>query len=428
MTAALLGLALLAAAPDASTIEWVHDDAPRAFATATKQKQLVAVEVWATWCHTCLSMKNYVLTQPELRAAAKQHVWLSVDYDLEKNAAFFAKFPASVFPTFLVLDPKTDTVVARWAGSGSAADMARFFAVTSAGDDPLSKGQRAIAEKRFEDARRIFERALAAKATKTDRHARTRLRLGWIETLYQTDKPACATEGMKHLDELDDSTQGADYAVLVGYCLPKVADAKARRAHRARLARHLARVAEQPGRRLEVDDRSAVLGALAELYTALDDPRAARAATTRRLALLEAAAKAAPTPAARATFDYHRMEAYLQLDRHADAIRMLEASARAQPKDFNHPWRLAKVHLDRGEVDAGLDAIARALERGYGGRKLRLYSTRIQLLLKKGDLDAAAATVKAGRAHLATLEPAQVRDYWRQEFERLARRVRGARS
>ena len=74
MSALLLGALtalVTAAAPSASGIRWVEDDWPAARAQAKRDKKLVAVDVWATWCHTCLSMKNYVLTEPELAPLAR---------------------------------------------------------------------------------------------------------------------------------------------------------------------------------------------------------------------------------------------------------------------------------------------------------------------------------------------------------------------
>src|SRR5262245_57560515 len=116
-TEAMLALPLLGLlAVSAEPLPWVHDDWAAAKKQAIAEKKLVAVDVWATWCHTCLSMKNYILKEPPLAKVAKQHVWLSLDYDLEKNAAFFTRFPIGVFPTFLVVDPEREEIVARWPG------------------------------------------------------------------------------------------------------------------------------------------------------------------------------------------------------------------------------------------------------------------------------------------------------------------------
>jgi thioredoxin-like negative regulator of GroEL len=426
---ALLGALLTlstAAAPGAgsSGLRWHHDDWPAARAEAQAKGKLVAIDVWATWCHTCLSMKNYVLTEPELAAVADTHVWLALDYDLERNAAFFAAHPVSVFPTFLVVDPAADQVVARWAGSGSAAELARFFTHARAGDDPLSRGQRALAEDRRPEARGIFEAALAAG--EPDPATRTRLLLGLVEVLYQDDKPACAARAAASLGQLDDTSQAADLTALAVYCALELPEGEERQATLRILAGHLAKLGADAAAPLAVDDRSAVLGTLAEAYEALGQRPDADRVMKQRLALLEAAAKGAKTAAARATFDYHRMEVYLHFGRHDDALRMLAASERAQPGDFNHPWRQAQVYLAKGDTRRGLEAIDRALARGYGGRKLRLYSTKLDLLAAAGRADEAKAVAKAGRAALAAMSEAQVRPGWRAEFEAKAARAEAA--
>src|SRR5262249_20059616 len=144
--------------PDESGIVWIHDDWARAKAQANESNQLVAVDVWATWCHTCLSMSHYALHEKAMAKAAKQHVWLAVDLDLPEHGDFFAKIPVGSLPTYLVVDPKTDTVVARWVGSGTSAQMASFFENADKNSkDPLVLGHRALARQDAKTARRIFE-------------------------------------------------------------------------------------------------------------------------------------------------------------------------------------------------------------------------------------------------------------------------------
>ena len=44
-------------------------------------------------------------------------VWLAIDTEKPENAAFKRKFPVEALPTFLVLDPKTETAALRARGS-----------------------------------------------------------------------------------------------------------------------------------------------------------------------------------------------------------------------------------------------------------------------------------------------------------------------
>ena len=62
---------LLAAAPDASGIAWIHDDWEKAKQAAIAKNKLVAIDVSATWCHSCLSMKNYALKEAAMAVTGK---------------------------------------------------------------------------------------------------------------------------------------------------------------------------------------------------------------------------------------------------------------------------------------------------------------------------------------------------------------------
>ena len=73
-------------------LPFIHDDYPRALAEAKKQKKPLFVDSWAPWCHSCLSMKSYVFTDPALAPLADRYVWLAIDTERESNAAFVGKF------------------------------------------------------------------------------------------------------------------------------------------------------------------------------------------------------------------------------------------------------------------------------------------------------------------------------------------------
>lgn len=423
MVSTLVLTALLSSTPavDRSDISWFHDDAPAAFAAAKKADKLVAVDVWATWCHTCLSMKNFVLTEKPLAAVASQHVFLALDYDKEKNAAFFEDFPIAAFPTFLVVDPKANSVVARWVGSGTAEEMARFFATADPKNtSPVVAAQRAIAAKDPKKAVAITEAALKKAKTEAEK---TALLSPWVEAQAELDATRCATEGVKRLGDLTDNAPGIDVVAMVGYCAFDLKDEARKKAALEKIVARLTPLAKKPPKGLEVDDVSGMLGILADVYDALGEKKKADAITKRRIAILEKAAAEAPSVAARATYDYHRVGAYLRFGAHDEALKMLHASEKAQPDDFNHPWRLALVYLDRGDTKRGLAAIDRALERGYGARRLRLHATKIDLLLAAKDAKGARAQVAQARAEIAKMNPAQVRSSWVKMLDQRAEKI-----
>src|SRR5512140_377333 len=99
--AALVALALAACgAPPAPTtpraarggvesapkLVFIEDDYPRALAEARAKKRPLFVDAWATWCHTCLSMREFVFPAAELRARGADFVWLSIDTEKPGNA------------------------------------------------------------------------------------------------------------------------------------------------------------------------------------------------------------------------------------------------------------------------------------------------------------------------------------------------------
>ena len=71
-----------------AAIRWIKDDPDAAFARARRENKLVVVDLWAEWCHTCLSMQAFVLTDAKLPGAGARFVFLSVDTELAKNAEF----------------------------------------------------------------------------------------------------------------------------------------------------------------------------------------------------------------------------------------------------------------------------------------------------------------------------------------------------
>ncbi|MCK6548350.1 thioredoxin family protein [Myxococcota bacterium] len=424
MLTSLAVLALLApSAPpepteviDRSGITWIADDWEKAKAQAIEAKQLVAIDVWATWCHSCLSMKNFALKEATLAKVAPKHTWLMLDFDRPENGTFFAKYPIAAIPTFLVIDPKTETVVARWLGSGTATQLAKFFdGADEKSRDPLVLGHRALAKEDFEGAKKIFEKAL--KDRKLERAAKTKLLIGWIEALWKLDPKACATKGKPYLTETDDTAPGVDFAAMVAGCAEELPEAEKKEVMTA-VRDRLAPLVDGPAPDLAVDDRSGVLSTLTDAYEALGDTASAEKVVAARVKLLEDAAAAAKTQAERSTFDAHRLEVYLRTKSYDAAEAMLKASEANQPKDFNHPWRLAVLYLKRGERTAdGLAAIDRALANGYGARKLRLFSTKVDLLVQKKAYADARRTIAEAKQEIEKLPKNQVRPSWVKELD-----------
>src|SRR5215468_12471495 len=140
MLSTLLSLTLVAAPSTASHssatppsgIVFIEDDYRGALAKAKAAKKPLFLDSWATWCHSCLSMRSFVFPDAGLRAAKDAVVWLSVETEAEKNREVVEKFPTDGLPTFLMIDPETEQVIGRWLGSSSVNEMRQFVVDTAA--------------------------------------------------------------------------------------------------------------------------------------------------------------------------------------------------------------------------------------------------------------------------------------------------------
>ena len=60
------------AAADDALLPWYVDDYKGALADAQASERPIVIDLWAPWCHTCLSMKNTVLADPALATVAER--------------------------------------------------------------------------------------------------------------------------------------------------------------------------------------------------------------------------------------------------------------------------------------------------------------------------------------------------------------------
>src|SRR5262252_5370165 len=72
-------------------------------------------------------MRAFVFTDATLQRHAGQFVWLSINTEKASNAATLAKYPVQVWPSFYVIDPKTETIALRWAGGATAPQLEKIL-------------------------------------------------------------------------------------------------------------------------------------------------------------------------------------------------------------------------------------------------------------------------------------------------------------
>jgi tetratricopeptide (TPR) repeat protein len=409
MLSALLSLTVLAAPasashaatkPPPSGIVFLEDDYRSALAKAKAEKKPLFLDSWATWCHSCLSMRSFVFPDAGLRPVKGAVVWLAVETEAEKNREVVEKFPADALPTFLMIDPDTEQVIGRWLGTSSVSEMRQFVQQTAASWQATRQGgkvsEAARAEQEGNAAQQKKDYAAAAAAYRravslpapndTLRSARVNLLLS---ALAKTKTPEalkeCVAVAKVELPRSTATPTGADLADSAATCAAKAGDDPEAKAVLAAGLKRLNQLAADPKAALSADDRSSIYAALADHLDELKRHDEAVAAMRKRAAVLEAATAKAPDVATAATFDAHRTETYLYLGEPAKAETLLAAREKEMPGDYNPPARLARVLLEQKRAPEAEAAVNRALAlMTQGPRKVGILGLKARILEAQG--------------------------------------------
>ena len=353
-------------------------------------------------------MRAYVFPDARLARLAGRFAWLEIDTEKPHNAAFLEKHPVEVWPTLLVIDPATERVALRWAGTATAAQVEKLLrdgeralraSRSSAAEDALARADRLSGERRhaesaaaYAEAARVGGRGLAG----AERAAESR-----VQALSLAGDPAaCAQAAREVLPGLAPGPAAARAAATGLSCAREIEDAARRGAALAALERRARRELGSKG--VLADDRSWLHDVLSQAAAAPGDEVGAKAATLRWIAFLEEEARRAPTPAARSAFDGPRVSAAVRLGDPARALPAVLASARDLPQDFVPPTHLAALYLEMGRPSDALAAARRALSLAAGPRRVRVHVLEAQSLLaleRAGEARAALeAAVREGEA------------------------------
>lgn len=355
-----------------SAPRFIEDDYARALAQARARGLPLFVDAWAPWCHTCLSMRAFVFPDERLRTVASRFVWLSLDAERLQNGAVISKLGVRVLPTLYVVDPRDERVLLAWPGSLTAPELVTLLDDARSGAGP--RGPMAVDA---EVARSSSEGRLAV----------------------------CAATAAAEAPHMPPGTALADVIRSGIECAEKQIDDPQERERLAALAALGERVASDPSQPILADDRSDLYDYTLEAYRDLDRRDAVQRLAGSWTAFLEDQAARAPSPAARAVFDAHRVLAYLALGKPERVIPFLQRSERDFPDDFDPPARLAAAYLSMKRFHDALAACERALARAYGPRKLRLWSLQADVRVAMGDVSGARDSLRAALefAHRADL-------------------------
>ncbi len=352
------------------------------------------IDTWAAWCHTCLSMKNYVFPDPSLRRFGPRFVWLAVDTEKDDNAPLVTRLGVRVLPTLYVLDATSEKPVLAWPGSLTAPELADLLddAATAAthgapGSEAaaaLLQGYQASAAGKVDEAIAAYRAALAAAPAGWARRPQA---VDGLVTRLGDDKQLapCVTLAADEAPKMPPGTALADTLRAAMSCaddLPKNAPERARLGDLATLAAKVAGDASQP---ILADDRSDLYDYLVSALKDLGRKDEAARAAAAWSAFLDDQAARAPSPAARAVFDAHRLLAYVATGHPERAVPMLQQSERDFPEDYNPPARLGTAYLRMRHYDDALAAVKRALDKAYGPRKLRLWALQADIYEARKD-------------------------------------------
>jgi hypothetical protein len=319
-------------------------------------------------------MRATVLTDAALAKHAGRFVWLSIDTEDPKNAAYLEKFPWQAVPTFQVLDPKGETIAFQWIGGVDAKELVR----------------------RFDEGERAFHEASAKVVSPTGADAE-------VNDLAMADKSEeCAKRALELLPGLSAGAVKASVAATGLDCaLSAPAEATWRPAAVKALEAATHEAVGYPD--LLDDDRSGLYGELVDARDRQDDKEGGKVAAVAWLDWLDKQAHDAPSVEARAALDGYRVSAAIRAGAPGRVLATIQASERELPKDYNPPARLALVYREMGRYDDALAASDRALAMVYGPRKLTLLDARATIYEKKGDAAAAKATLQEAVTYASTL-------------------------
>ncbi|HEY1546947.1 MAG TPA: thioredoxin family protein [Kofleriaceae bacterium] len=378
------------------SLAWIRDDYAGALACAKSKQVPLVLDLWAPWCHTCLSMQTTVLIDPSFAADADKFVFASLDTDKDVNAPALTKLAISAWPTFYVVGGD-ETVMARFVG---AASLAQFHGFLDAGAKAVAGGapaadahllgaERALAIKDLATADTELTAAIAAAPADWPRKPDVLGSLILTKS-KRGDLAGCLDLAQTSMNATGNAAVASDFLVTAMDCADtaekaKKLDAKLIAQVRGQAAARWQTLLADKTAQLSVDDRSDAMASLRDTLDKLGKPADAKAMAEQQAKLLDDAAAKAPTPLAAMTYNWPRAEVYVYLGRPLDLVPALEKSAADLPKEYDPPARLGWLYWKAQKYADAATWTDKALALAYGPRKARLLGLRADIAKAAGD-------------------------------------------
>ena len=397
---------------EGGALRWFHDDYPAALACARSKSLPLMIDMWAPWCHTCLSMQAYVLTDERLADYDRRFVFLGLDTDREANAEVVAKFPPAAWPTFFAVSSTDESIQSRFVGAATVEQFAQFLEDGERGHQAAQGGQlaaheaaaregdRAASDKRWSEAMQAYERALTAAPRDWPRGADVMVSL-LAAHVKGKQWAVCPAVVRAYLDRTGKAASATDFGAHALQCAREQSDPATAAALRESVVARLRGLVDDAAAPMSVDDRSDALLYLREGLDALARPDDARAAATQQRRLLDEAAVKTTAPRIAMTYNWPRAEVYTYLGVGLELVPALEQSVKDLPAEYDPPYRLAWIHLQAGKTEQAQRWAEQAITLAYGPRKAKAQAMLAEIHHARADVDGERA---ARTAALATLQ------------------------
>ena len=344
-------------------------------------------------------MRAYVLPDPRLVKLAGRFVWLSIDTENPKNLPFVERFPIDAWPTLLVIDPDSEAVVVRWAGTATAVDIEKLAldgersvkpAGASKADTLLVRADRLLGAREHAKAAASYAEALAAGGPAW--RGRERAIEARVQALSMTDDMAGCAEAARTSAPAVTTAAIAARIVAQGLACAEDLPAPAGPQTVAMLESQARTLVRGPG--VLADDRSWLYEKIADARKAAGDAKGEKDVAREWLAYLEGEAARGKTPLERAAFNGQRVSAARRLGEPERVLPALKRSEQELPGEFVVPSLLGVVYLDMNRPADALAAADRALALAQGPRRVRVMVLKAEAQLKLDRRADARATLE----------------------------------